>query len=39
MSMLMGGGQGQGKVVILVEGEHEVEDATENDAGKAGMFL
>jgi hypothetical protein len=36
MSMLMGGGQG--KVMILVEGGHGVEDATEIGVGKAGMF-
>ena len=33
MSMLMGGGQR--KVMILVEEEHEVEDAAENDVGEA----
>jgi hypothetical protein len=37
MSILMG--EGQGKVMILVEGGQEVEDVTEDIAGKAGMFL
>jgi hypothetical protein len=37
MSILMG--EGQGKVVILVEGGQEVEDVTEDIAGKARMFL
>jgi hypothetical protein len=31
--MLMGGGQG--KVMIRVEGEHGVEDSTENNVGEA----